>query len=198
MSVKHHEIRQSKLTPLLVVLIFFFTLFSPAIYSLDLSRLKYHLFSSTESNAESIFNDWKRLIEQNRKNNDSNALKQINDFFNINISFGTDVDVWKKNDYWATPMQTLAMRRGDCEDFAIAKYFSLVSAGMSEQKLRLMYVQATINGSFQQAHMVLAYYTSPDNEPLILDNINKEILPASSRKDLKPVYSLKPLFLTLL
>lgn len=169
----------------------FSLLFANIALGLDLGRLKSHLFNSADSSAENVFNDWKRLIEQNRKNNDSTALKQINDFFNSQIGFGTDVDVWKKNDYWATPMQTLAMRRGDCEDFAIAKYFSLTSAGISEQKLRLMYVQATINGSFQQAHMVLAYYLTPDSEPLILDNLNKEILHASARKDLKPVYSLK-------
>jgi predicted transglutaminase-like cysteine proteinase len=166
-------------------------LYTPTTEALDLGRLKYHLLNSTDANAESVFNDWKRLIEQNRKTNDNAALKQINDFFNVNIGFGSDVDVWKKNDYWATPMQTLAMRRGDCEDFAIAKYFSLTSVGMSEHKLRLMYVQATINGSFQQAHMVLAYYITPDSEPLILDNLNKEILPATARRDLKPIYSLK-------
>ncbi|GAA5316039.1 MAG: hypothetical protein AseanaTS_12440 [Candidatus Pelagadaptatus aseana] len=37
--------------------------------------------------------------------------------------------------------------------------------------------------------MVLAYYPSPEAEPLILDNINKKVLPASQRKDLLPVYS---------
>jgi hypothetical protein len=54
-----------------------------------------------------------------------------------------------------------------------------------------MYVQAMISDQIQQAHMVLAYYPTSDAEPLILDNLNTEIMLASTRKDLKPIYSLK-------
>jgi hypothetical protein len=37
--------------------------------------------------------------------------------------------------------------------------------------------------------MVLAYYAAPGAEPLILDNIDKVIKPASQRQDLLPIYS---------
>jgi hypothetical protein len=37
--------------------------------------------------------------------------------------------------------------------------------------------------------MVLAYYPTPDAEPLILDNLTQDIRPASQRPDLEPVYS---------
>jgi hypothetical protein len=37
--------------------------------------------------------------------------------------------------------------------------------------------------------MVLAYYPTPDAEPLILDNLIGDIKPASQRTDLEPVYS---------
>lgn len=57
---------------------------------------------------------------------------------------------------------------------------------MSEDKLRLTYVKAlTIN----KAHMVVSYFDNPKSEPLILDNLNSRILPASQRQDLLPVYS---------
>ena len=47
----------------------------------------------------------------------------------------------------------------------------------------------TPNGAVQQAHMVLAYYATPNADPLILDNLNTHIHPASRRKDLRPVFS---------
>ena len=81
---------------------------------------------------------------------------------------------------------------GDCEDFSIAKYFSLRETGIAREKLRLTYVRAQMGGASSgivQAHMVLAYYAVPDAEPLILDNLISDIRPASRRTDLTPVYS---------
>ena len=81
---------------------------------------------------------------------------------------------------------------GDCEDFAIAKYASLLVAGVSSERLRLIYVRARIGGpqsSLSQAHMVVGYYPTPDAEPLILDNLVGEIRPAGRRPDLFPVFS---------
>jgi hypothetical protein len=49
-----------------------------------------------------------------------------------------------------------------------------------------MYVKAL---KYNMAHMVLAYYDKPDAIPLVLDNLNKKILPANKRPDLLPVYS---------
>lgn len=75
---------------------------------------------------------------------------------------------------------------GDCEDFTIAKYFSLLELGIPDSKMRLIYVKAI---ELNQFHMVLAYYPTPSSEPLILDNINPEIVRASKRSDLLPIYS---------
>ncbi|MBK7656351.1 MAG: transglutaminase-like cysteine peptidase [Betaproteobacteria bacterium] len=80
---------------------------------------------------------------------------------------------WGQVDYWATLLDTASKNAGDCEDFAIAKYVSLINSGMDENKLRLTYVLARVqsNGkSISEPHMVLAYYPDPGAEPLILDN----------------------------
>lgn len=137
--------------------------------------------------ADVDFSEWRSLVETAKKQPASTQLKLINDFFNYKVKFESDAQIWNKNDYWATPMQTLSVKRGDCEDYSIAKYFTLAAAGVPEDRLRLMYVQAL---RYNQAHMVLAYYPAPDAEPLVLDNLNQDILPASARADLKPVYSL--------
>ena len=115
-------------------------------------------------------------------------LKGVNTFFNRAILYGDDRDVWGQVDYWASPLEMMSRGQGDCEDFAIAKYFALMAAGVPSAKMRLVYVRAQI-GAVTQAHMVLAYYRDPTAEPMILDNLLGDIRPASRRPDLTPVFS---------
>jgi predicted transglutaminase-like cysteine proteinase len=118
-------------------------------------------------------------------------LQAINEFFNRRILFRDDPEAWGQIDYWASPLETLDRGQGDCEDYAIAKYFSLLAIGMPTSKLRLVYVRAQMGGphGVVQAHMVLAYYAAPGAEPMILDNLITELRPASRRPDLVPVFS---------
>lgn len=116
---------------------------------------------------------------------EADALQVVNGWFN-RIRFIEDQAHWNQVDYWATPAETVASNGGDCEDFAIAKYFFLKELGVPIDKLRITYVRAL---KLNQAHMVLAYYPTPDSEPLILDNLENRIRPASERTDLEPVYS---------
>ena len=138
------------------------------------------------------FQDWRQLIEDGKSLEMPDKLRRVNEFFNRRLLFLDDIKIWGQTDYWATPLETLAKGQADCEDFTIAKYFTLLNAGAPNDQLRLIYVKARIGGSASsvtQAHMVLAYYPAPDAEPLILDNLITEIRPASRRIDLQPVFS---------
>ena len=133
-----------------------------------------------------------QLIASLNNASDTEKLKAINDFFNKKIEFVDDYYIWKQSDYWATPLESIGMQAGDCEDFSIAKYTFLKTLNISNDKLRLTYVRARLyDGDIKtvKAHMVLSYYKTPTAEPLVLDNINKEILPASQRPDLTPIFS---------
>jgi len=137
---------------------------------------------------------WKGMLQEGSRPDSSELerLKLVNTFFNKNIRFGTDPEVWGQEDYWATPLETLGRGSGDCEDFAIAKYFSLLALGVPEPKLRFVYVRALLQQGQAlrvEPHMVLAYYKSPGAEPLVLDNLASIIAIASQRSDLTPVYS---------
>lgn len=129
--------------------------------------------------------DWRQLIDTARDRPLPARLLAVNDFFN-QLLFVDDIIHWKKSDYWATPVEFLATEGGDCEDFAIAKYFTLLELGVPESRLQITYVKAL---RLNQAHMVLAYYANPAADPLVLDNLVPDILPGSSRDDLVPVYS---------
>ncbi len=133
--------------------------------------------------------DWLRLIELARNQPVSVQLDRANLFFNTRTLFQSDSQVWQLPDYWATPLETLGRGRGDCEDFAIAKYVSLVALGVPQDHLRLIYVRAQVGGAPSQVHMVLGYYPDLNGEPQILDNLDGAIKWASARHDLVPVFS---------
>lgn len=128
---------------------------------------------------------WEDLLN-NDGVTDKEKLEKINSFFNKKIAFVNDADLYGVKDYWATPVEFISRGAGDCEDFAIAKYFSLKIMGISEEKIRIAYVKALQYNIF---HMVMLYYSTPGAEPLILDNLVDSITPASERRDLLPIFT---------
>ncbi|MDX8130106.1 transglutaminase-like cysteine peptidase [Methylomonas sp. OY6] len=136
--------------------------------------------------AKQRFVDWQSLIENGKSWPEAEKLERVNNFFNGNVEFVDDIILWQKTDYWAAPTEFLAKGAGDCEDYSIAKYFTLVEMGVDESKLRITYVKAL---ELNQAHMVLTYFDSPRAVPLVLDNLKPSIVPATQRIDLQPVYS---------
>ena len=128
---------------------------------------------------------WLALIKNNQTEHESKKLSLVNDFFN-QFQFRSDLSFIGQADYWMTPIEFIAKGAGDCEDFSIAKYFTLIALNVPMDKLRITYVKAL---ELNQAHMVLAYYDKPSSEPLILDNLIAKIQKASKRGDLIPVYS---------
>lgn len=129
--------------------------------------------------------DWHTLIQENRNSLESEKLEVVNVFFN-RFDFVDDWVFWGRNDYWATPIEMLIKGGGDCEDFAIAKYFTLRELDVADEKLRITYVIAK---NVKDPHMVLSYYSYPSADPLILDSLVMEIYKGSQRMDLIPVYA---------
>lgn len=129
--------------------------------------------------------DWHALMQTKRNAPEMEKLESVNSFFN-QLEFVDDQYHWGKADYWATPQEMLATNGGDCEDFATAKYFTLIQLNIPDEKMRLTYVKAL---KLEQPHMVLSYYGEPSADPLILDSLVKAIRKASERPDLIPIYS---------
>lgn len=137
--------------------------------------------------ARARLESWKRDAAERKRSADAEAalLVSVNRMLN-RVPFVDDTVHWREIDYWATPAETVGSNGADCEDFSIAKYFLLKELGVPIARLRLTYVKSL---RLNQAHMVLAYYARPDAEPLVLDNLEDTVRPASQRKDLIPVYS---------
>ncbi|MEA3289072.1 MAG: transglutaminase-like cysteine peptidase [Campylobacterota bacterium] len=132
---------------------------------------------------------WDKMLLNAKNKSTLKKLKIVNDFFN-QIRYKRDHIHWKKKDYWASPFEFMGSGAGDCEDYAIAKYFALRQLGVPDEKLKITYVKLTQRKTkYEEAHMVLNYYHKPDRVPIVLDNVNKKLKLATARKDLKPVYS---------
>lgn len=130
---------------------------------------------------------WKRDAAERKRSpaREAALLTEVNRMLN-RVRFVEDSAHWGEIDYWATPAESIGSDGADCEDFSIAKYFLLKELGVPIARLRLTYVKSL---RLNQAHMVLAYYARPDADPLVLDNLEDAVRPASQRADLVPVYS---------
>ncbi len=157
------------------------------------ARAPFEIDATVLDNAEKKFGPparerllaWQNLIQNDANGTDLEKLEKVNTFFNA-VTFVTDEKHWQQEDYWATPIEFLTSNGGDCEDFSLAKYFTLRKMAVPDHKLNLTYVTSL---TLKQAHMVVTYYETPEAEPLVLDNLVPEIKMASDRADLLPVYS---------
>jgi predicted transglutaminase-like cysteine proteinase len=86
---------------------------------------------------------------------------------------------------WTGALNAIERARGDCKDYAIAKYFALLIAGMSPEQIRLVIVR---NRPSHQTHLVVAVHY--DDQWLILDNLHHLILRASEERDYEPLFVL--------
>lgn len=161
------------------------------IAEVDLDRMERLASTRYGDETAELVAHWRTLVDDISPLPIHDKMQRVNQFFNRQIRWRQDIDIWQQNDYWATPLETLGRREGDCEDFSVAKYMTLLLAGVPVDQLRMIYVKARIGGPYSditQAHMVLAWYETPGAEPLILDNLVSEIRPASRREDLTPVF----------
>jgi predicted transglutaminase-like cysteine proteinase len=129
---------------------------------------------------------FRRIMEIILANHDAPVMEKIrltNDTLN-NIPWIADPDIWKREDYWATPFETLATFGGDCEDIAIAKYAMLLMLGIPDDSLGFAYVE-TLE---KERHMVLVFKENDTSPVYVLDNQVPDVLTGPERRDLTAIY----------
>ncbi|MBU2924995.1 transglutaminase-like cysteine peptidase [Colwellia sp. 4_MG-2023] len=174
-----------KFVQVLLILLLSPAIFARSILPLDEEKIISSLTQSYGERAGKRGKTWFNLMQQKSDISELEKLKEVNNFFNL-FRFIDDKILWGVSNYWATPVEFIGVNGGDCEDYSIAKYFTLLELGIADEKMRITMVKAV---KLNQYHMVLAYYDTPNAMPLILDNIDGVIKPASQRNDLIPIYS---------
>ncbi|HXL63866.1 MAG TPA: transglutaminase-like cysteine peptidase [Xanthobacteraceae bacterium] len=109
----------------------------------------------------------------------------INRSINLAIKPMSDLAQWGVIDRWSAPLETLSSGRGDCEDYAIAKYVALGEAGFSEDKLRLVIVRDLGLG---EDHAILAVRDS--EKWLLLDNRRLVLVEDGELQRVEPLFAL--------
>lgn len=125
---------------------------------------------------------WNKLKKDVQGKSPLDTLKLTNKFFN-QWPYRLDAGNYGKSDYWASPPEFLK-KSGDCEDFAIAKFYALQELGFSGDDLRIVALKDRIRNI---GHAILAVYT--EGEVYVLDNQTNLVLPHSRYKHYVPQYS---------
>lgn len=124
------------------------------------------------------------LIQTNQQKPVREKLEIVNTALNL-FPWLSDKELWNEDDYWATPLETLARFGGDCEDMVIGKFVMLRLMGIPKKNLYLGYANIRQSG---QAHMVLVWLNDDRTESLVLDQLDKELKSGKDRKDLQAIY----------
>jgi predicted transglutaminase-like cysteine proteinase len=105
------------------------------------------------------------VIAEGRAHSGRARFGVINRAINLAIRPTSDLAQWGVEDRWSAPLTTLATGRGDCEDYAIAKYVALKEAGVPESDVRLLIVRDL---SVEEDHAVVAVRL--EGQWIVLDN----------------------------
>jgi predicted transglutaminase-like cysteine proteinase len=125
--------------------------------------------------------DYSQTLEALKNLPQDEQLLRVNFYLN-QLPFKQDIFNHNRTDYWETPKEFLACGYGDCEDYAIIKYFTLLKLGFEKEKL---FITTSREKYSAQAHMVLSYFKSKNQPPLILDSISYKVLDLEKRVDLE-------------
>ncbi len=126
---------------------------------------------------------WLEFLAGLRNRPPAEQLREVNRYSN-RMAYVLDLENYGIEDYWAIPRQFLG-NGGDCEDYAITKFFSLRWLGYAGDELRIVVVQDT---NLRVPHAVLA--VGRGNDIMVLDNQVREVLPHRQVVHYAPVYSI--------
>jgi predicted transglutaminase-like cysteine proteinase len=125
---------------------------------------------------------WKALRAKLKDAPLMEKIRGVNNFFN-QWPYKLDPEAWGVEDYWATPREFMG-RSGDCEDYAIAKFYALINLGVPKEQMRIAAVKDGIRGL---GHAVLVVFM--DDDAYVLDNLTNLVLSHKKLTHYAPQYT---------
>jgi predicted transglutaminase-like cysteine proteinase len=126
-----------------------------------------------------------RLINAVKAKSGRARLDEANRGVNAAIRYVSDFAQFGEADRWSAPLASFATAKGDCEDYAIAKYVALREAGFPLDQMRLVLVR---DRAVRQDHAVLA--ARLDGRWLILDSRRSELMEDADARSLTPLFAI--------
>lgn len=142
------------------------------------------------SSCSKAANRFVAIIVAATKHHGRDRLELVNQRINAAIRYESDMKQWHRSDRWSAPLDrrhggSFDTGRGDCEDYAVAKYVALLEAGTQARDLRLLVVRDT---SARTYHAVLA--ARLNGQWLLLDNRWRRLIPDDKAQFFKPLFAL--------
>ena len=169
----------------LITLIFLFNFMYAYEFKLNEKEISYINNSSKKNFILNRLKKYENLKTEIKDYELIRKLSHVNSFMN-KIFPAHDISTKASIDYWATPKEFLIQGHGDCEDYAITKYFTLLEIGIPKEKLYFAVVD--VKGE-RSSHMVLFYLENKKSTPLVLDNLSSKVIPLTQREKLIPRFA---------
>ncbi len=151
-------------------------------------RAESEVFARCRTNMESCPIGAKRflaIVDQGRMLSGRARVGVINRAINMAVEPVSDMAQWGVPDRWSAPLETFTTGKGDCEDYAIAKYVALMEAGIAAEDLKLMIVR---NTAANEDHAVTAVRL--EGSWIILDNRWLRLVEDTAMQQAVPLYAL--------
>lgn len=172
------EIKSSKLTKL--------PQWQEVLSKIDVQKEEYIICENAKALCqEEEMYKWRYFIRQQRNNSPELIIEEVNRFVN-EWQYITDLELWGKSDYWASPSEFLP-HSGDCEDYAIVKYATLKELLPDDAELRLVVLKDKLR-NINHAVLSVKFASEPD-KTYILDNLYPRVMEEAELTQYKPYYS---------
>jgi len=127
--------------------------------------------------ADCRFEAWQNKMAKLRDRSPRKRLKEVNQRVNA-LTYVADSANWGEADYWETPREMFE-RGGDCEGFAVTKYFALQQLGFTASDMRIAVVW---DDADREQHAILLVRLGED-DIVVLDNKRAELASATRLSD---------------
>lgn len=134
------------------------------------------------------FEAWATLINSSQGATEREKVDLVNEFFNAQVVYTPEPSRSGSADYWQSPLESLTLGTGDCEDYAMAKFLSLRMLGLPADRLEVAFVRHATAGM----HAV-ALLRDDAGTPWVLDNMQFDALRSAGRPELSPLLSVNEL-----
>ncbi len=128
------------------------------------------------------YKKWQELVDELKDKPKKFQLAKVNSYINL-YRYILDPINWGVKDYWAIPKEFFA-KFGDCEDYAIVKYFTLRALGWKAEEMQILVLQ---DMNLRIAHAILT--VEFENKKMVLDNQIGLVIDSKRIRHYRPIYA---------
>lgn len=136
------------------------------------------------SRAYYTLKDYVRFLNEISALNQTQKILKVNSYINQIVPM-YDADNYNHEEHWASTYEFLSKGGGDCEDYVIAKRYTLELLEIPSKDMFFTVVKEKFFGG---DHMVLSLHVNKTKQPIVLDNLSTNVMEIKKRVDLEPIF----------